>query len=196
MEMTELQNMWTQHNKNISENTRINKQILKTILITKTERKMNWMKAKAIVDLILPLVLLTTIFIPRVSIRVDSSFIIGALLFGIVFILGYYWAVQYFLRVMRVDFKKTITSTKKDVVELEKYKFKITKLGYMLIPFAIIGMFMMLELPFFTKSSLVPISLVITVMIVSIYITFKFSIIERFRTINREIIEIEKLEVE
>ncbi|MBI9065515.1 MAG: hypothetical protein JEZ14_26250 [Marinilabiliaceae bacterium] len=196
MEMTELQNMWTQHNKNISENTRINKQILKTILITKTERKMNWMKAKAIVNLILPLVLLATIFIPRVSIRVDSSFIFGALLFGIVFILGYYWSVQYFLRVMRVDLRKSITSTKKDVVELEKYEFKITKLGYMLIPFALIGMFMMLEFPFFTKSSFVPVSLIITVMIVSIYITFKFSIIERFRTINREIVEIEKLEIE
>jgi len=154
------------------------------------------MKAKAIVNLILPLVLLTTIFIPRVSIRADSSFIFGALLFGIVFILGYYWSVQYFLRVMRVDLRKSITRTKKDVVELEKYKFKITKLGYMLIPFALIGMFMMLELRIFTKCSLVPVSLVITVMIVSIYVTFKFSIIERFRAINRDIAEIEKLEIE
>ena len=193
--MTDLQNMWTQHSKDISENTRINKQILRNILISKTERKINWIKSKAIFNLILPLILLTTILIPGIRLRVDLGFIIGGILFGIVFILGYFWSVQYFLKVSRIDFKNAMTSTKKDIIKLEKYKFKITKLGYMLIPFALIGMFMMLELPFFTISSLVPISLIIIVMIISIYITFKFSIIERFRTINREISEIEKLEV-
>ena len=195
MEMTDFQNMWTQHSKDISENTRINKQILKNILISKTERKINWIKAKAIFNLILPIILLLTILIPRISLRADSGFIIGSILFGVVFIITYFWAVKYFLKVSRIDFKNSITSTKKNIIQLEKYKFKITKLGYMLIPFALIGMFMMLEFPFFTKSSFVPISLIIIVMIISIYITFKFSIIERFRTINREIIEIEKLEV-
>jgi len=195
MEITDLQNMWTQHNKDISENTRINKQLLKNILTSKTERKINWIKVKAIFNLILPIILLTTILIPKLRLRFDSDFIIGGLLFGIVFIIGYFWSVQYFLKVSRIDLKNAITSTKKDIIELERYKFKITKLGYMLIPFALIGIFMMLELPFFTKSSLIPISLIIIVMIVSIYITFKFSIFEYFKKINREIVEIEKLEL-
>jgi len=195
MEITDLQNMWTQHNKDISENTRINKQLLKNILTSKTERKINWIKVKAIFNLILPIILLTTILIPKLRLRFDSDFIIGGLLFGIVFIIGYFWSVQYFLKVSRMDLKNAITSTKKDIIELERYKFKITKLGYMLIPFALIGIFMMLELPFFTKSSLIPISLIIIVMIVSIYITFKFSIFEYFKKINREIVEIEKLEL-
>jgi len=107
----------------------------------------------------------------------------------------YFWSIKYFLRVSKIDFKNSITSTKKDVIQLKKYKFNITKLGYLLMPFAVIGMFMMIEFPFFSKSSLLPIALIILVMIISIYITFKFSIIERFRTINREITEIEKLEV-
>jgi hypothetical protein len=195
MEMTDFQNMWTQHTKSISKNTQINKQILKNLLVTKTERKINWIKAQAIFNLILPLILLSTVLIPRINLRTDSGFIIGSILFGVVFTLTYIWAIKYFLRVAKIDFKNSITSTKKNIIQLEKYKFNITKLGYMLIPVAVIGMFMMMEFPFFSKSSLLPIALIIMVMIISIYITFKFSIVERFRTINREIIEIEKLEV-
>jgi len=196
MEMTDFQNMWIQHSKDISENTQINKQVLRTILITKIERKINWIISKAIFNLILPIALLTTVLIPRISLRADSGFIIGSILFGVVFIITYVWAVKYFLRVLRLDFKSSITSTKKNIIQLEKYKFNISKLGYMLIPFGVIGMFMMIEIPFFSKSSLLPISLIILVMIISIYITFKFSIIERFKTINRDIIEIEKLELQ
>jgi len=194
MEITDLQNMWVQHDKKLSENTQINKDILKNILILKTERKFNWIRVKAIFNLILPIVLLTTILIPQLSFRSDIDFLTGGLLFGIVFIVGYFWSVQYFFKVSRIDFKNTITSTKKDIIELEKYKFKITKLSYILIPFALIGMFMMAEIPLFSKNTLLPIFLIILVMVVSIYITFKFSIIEFFKGIKREIIEIEKLE--
>jgi len=195
MEMTDFQNMWTQHSKSISENTQINKQILKNLLIAKTERKINWIKTQAIFNLILPLILISTILIPRINLRTDLGFIIGSILFGVVFTLTYTWAIKYFFRIVKIDFKNSITSTKKNIIQLEKYKFNITKFGYMLIPVAVIGMFMMMEFPFFSKNSLLPIALIIMVMIISIYITFKFSIIERFRTINREIIELEKLEV-
>lgn len=196
MELADFQNTWREHDKKVMENIRINKTIFKNILTERAERKINWMRTKAIFNLLLPIVLLATILIPNIVYRNDINFIIGAVLFGSVFIVSYIWAFQYFIKVSRIDFNDTIISAKKDLIELEKYKFKITKLGYILIPFAIIGIFMMIEIPLFSKNTLLPIMLIIITMLVSIYITFKFSIIESFKKINHEISDIEKLEKE
>lgn len=196
MELADLQNTWIKHDKKLVESININKTIFKNILTERTQRKMKWVMAKAVFNLVLPIILLITILIPNVVYRNDINFIIGGILFGIVFIVSYIWAVQYFMKVSRIDFKNTITAAKKDLIELEKYKFKITKLGYLFIPFGIIGILMMLEIPLFSKNTLLPIFLIIITMAISIYITFKFSIIEYFKKINQEILEIEKLEIE
>ena len=195
MELADLQITWMEHDKKLEESININKTIFKNILTEKTERKMNWVRAKAIFNLILPIVLLAVMLIPKLVYRNDFNFIMGGVLFGTVFVMSYYWAVQYFIKVLRIDLKNKITTTKKNLIILEKYKFKITKLGYLFIPFAIIGMFMMLEIPLFSENSLLPIFLIILTMAVSIYVTFKFSIINTFKRINQEILEIEKLEI-
>ena len=199
MELADFQNMWREHDRKVMENISINKTIFKNILTERAEKKIRWLRAKAIFNLGLPIILLATILIPNIVYRNDINFIIGVVLFGSVFIVSYVWAFQYFIKVSRIDFNDTndtITSVKKNLIELEKYKFRITKLGYILIPFAIIGVFMMIEIPLFSKHVLLPIVLIIITMIISIYITFKFSIIESFKKINKEISDIEKLEKE
>nr|WP_319998883.1 hypothetical protein [uncultured Draconibacterium sp.] len=196
MELADIQNTWKEHDKMLMENIRINKEIFKNILIGRAENKIRWMKVKSIFSLIVPPIFLLIFFISNLSYRPDTNFIIGGILFGTVFITSYIWTVQYFIRLSQIDFKNTITTTTKNLTELRKYKFRNTKLGYMFIPFAMIGIFMVFEIPIFSKNSLLPISLIIVTMIVSIYINFKFSINETFKKINQEIIEIEKLEKE
>ena len=196
MELADIQNTWKEHDKMLMENIRINKEIFKNILIGRAENKIRWMKVKSIFSLIVPPIFLLIFFISNLSYRPDTNFIIGGILFGTVFITSYIWTVQYFIRLSQIDFKNTITTTTKNLTELRKYKFRNTKLGYMFIPFAMIGIFMVFEIPIFSKNSLLPISLIIVTMIVSIYINFKFSINETFKRINQEIIEIEKLEKE
>jgi glucan phosphoethanolaminetransferase (alkaline phosphatase superfamily) len=194
MELTDLQNLWSKYDKIISDNTHINKEILKTILIYKTENRINWIRIKAAFNLVLPIALFTTILIPRISFRADLSFIIGGLLFSAAFILIYIWALQYFQKANRIDFKNPIASTKKEIKVLEKYKLKITKLGYLLMPVELIGIFLMAKIPIFSTDSILPFLLIITVMSISIFVTFKYSIIERFNKINQEITDIERLE--
>ncbi|HKL71016.1 MAG TPA: hypothetical protein VJ855_00050, partial [Marinilabiliaceae bacterium] len=80
------------------------------------------------------------------------------------------------------------------VKQIEKYKIKLNKLGYILMPFGIIGIFLMGNFPLFSESSILPISLIIIVMVVSIFYTFKYSISEQFKKLNMEIEEIENLE--
>jgi hypothetical protein len=196
MELIELQNIWQQYDKKLSENTRLNKEILKMVLKSKPEKRVTWIKLKAAFNLILPIVLILGILVPRVEFRNETSFYIGFLLFGPFALLTYYWAIRYYLLITKIDFNQSITTIKKNIKEVEKYKIKITKFGYNFVPFAMTGVFLIANIPILSKHSILPISLIISVFIISAYITIKYSIFERFKTINREIEEIEQLEKE
>jgi hypothetical protein len=196
MELIELQNIWQQYDKKLSENTRLNKEILKMMLKSKPEKRVTWIKLKAAFNLILPIVLILGILVPRVEFRNETSFYIGFLLFGPFALLTYYWAIRYYLLITKIDFNQSITTIKKNIKEVEKYKIKITKFGYNFVPFAMTGVFLIANIPILSKHSILPISLIISVFIISAYITIKYSFFERFKTINREIEEIEQLEKE
>jgi hypothetical protein len=196
MELIELQNIWQQYDKKLSENTHLNKEILKMMLKSKPEKRVTWIKLKAAFNLILPIVLILGILVPRVEFRNETSFYIGFLLFGPFALLTYYWAIRYYLLITKIDFNQSITTIKKNIKEVEKYKIKITKFGYNFVPFAMTGVFLIANIPILSKHSILPISLIISVFIISAYITIKYSIFERFKTINREIEEIEQLEKE
>lgn len=196
MELLELQNIWGQYEKKLSNNTRLNKEILRRILISKPEKQLNWIKIKAGINLILPIVLILLVLVPHIQFRSSIDFYIGLGLFTVFSLITYIWAIRYYLLICKIDFSEPILAIKKEVAELEKYKIKITKIGYIFAPFAMIGIFLMAQLPFFSINSILPFSLIILVMITSIYFTFKYSIYERFRKLNKEIKEIEELEKE
>lgn len=194
MELIELQAIWQQHDKNLLETTKINKEVLKRILISKPEKRISWEKIKAGFNLILPIALILLILIPNIQFRSSVDFYVGALIFTIIISTIYYWSIRYFILIRKVNFSNTITTIKKQVKQIEKYKIKLNKLGYILMPFGIIGIFLMGNFPLFSESSILPISLIIIVMVVSIFYTFKYSISEQFKKLNMEIEEIENLE--
>ncbi len=196
MELADIQNAWREHDKILMENMRINKEIFKSILIERAENKITWLKARTILSLTVPPIFLIIFFISNIDYRPDINFVIGGILFGFVFLISYIWKVQYFIKLSQIDFKNTITTTSKNLAELRKYKFRNTKLGYLFIPIALIGISMVFEIPIISKNSLIPILLICFVMLVSIYITFKFPKNEFFNRMNKEIIEMEKLEKE
>jgi hypothetical protein len=193
MELEDLQNMWIQYDKNLSDNTRLNKEILKRMLILKPEKRLNGIKIKAGFKLILAIAMIIYLFV-RVQYRPTIDFYIGVLLFGMLGLLAFSWQVSYFVRLGKIDFSNSITLIKKDLKELEKYKIKITKFAYFLMPLGAAGIFMIGEIPIFSKHFLLPLSLIILIMFSSIYYTFKYSIFEQFKKLNLEIDEIEQLE--
>jgi len=194
MELIELQNIWQQYDKKISENMTLNKEILRRMLQSKPEKRITWIKLKAGFKLILPIVIISVMMIPNLVFRNEISFYTGILLFGGFALITYYWAIRYYLLINKVDFNNPVTLIKKDIKQVEKYKIKVTKFSYIFAPFGLTGVFLMANIPILSKHSLLPISLIILVFLFSIYITFKFSIFERFAKINKEIEEIEKLE--
>jgi len=197
MELNELQNIWLQYDRKITDNTHLNKEILKRMLISKPEKRLNWIKIKAGFNVLSPLILILMIKIMDMKFSLTSSFYIGLSLFLTLFIINYIWNIRYFLLIRKIDFSGAILSIKKQIAELEKYKIKTTKIRYLVMPFAIIGIFFMLiQKPIFNTESIIMFALIILVYISSIYYTFKYSIYEQFSKLNKEIIEIEELEKE
>jgi uncharacterized membrane protein len=195
MELDELQNIWLQYDRKITDNTQLNKEILKRMLMSKPEKRLNWIKIKAGFNVLSPAILILLIKVMDMKFSLTSSFYIGLSLFLILFIINYIWNIRYFLLIRKIDFSGAILSIKKQIAELEKYKIKTTKIRYLIMPFAIIGIFFMLiQKPIFNTESIVMFVLIMLVYISSIYYTFKYSISEQFRKLNKEIFEIEELE--
>ena len=195
MELDELQNIWLQYDRKITDNTHLNKEILKRMLISKPEKRLNWIKIKAGFNVLSPVILILLIKVMDMKFSLTSGFYIGLSMFLTLFIINYIWNIRYFLLVRKIDFSGAILLIKKQIAELEKYKIKTTKIRYLIMPFAIIGIFfMIIQKPIFNTESIVMFALIILVYITSIYYTVKYSISEQFRKLNKEIFEIEELE--
>ena len=199
MELVELQNIWQEYDKKISENTRLNKEILRLMLLSKPQKRLNWIKIKAGLNIFSPILFVMLLLVLDVQFNLTINFYIGLGLFLPVYAITYFWDIRYFKLIRAVDFSMPVLSIKKVIAELEKYKIKTTRLRYLLMPFAMIGFLLMIihKITFsFNLVSIIPLVLIILVFILSMYFTFKYSIYERFSKLNKEIHDIEQLEKE
>jgi hypothetical protein len=199
MELVELQNIWQEYDKKISENTRLNKEILRLMLLSKPQKRLNWIKIKAGLNIFSPILFVMLLLVLNVQFSLAINFYIGLGLFLPVYAITYIWDIRYFQLIRAIDFSQPVLSIKKVIAELEKYKIKTTRLRYLLMPFAIIGFLLMIIHKFtfsFNLVSIIPLVLIILVFISSMYFTFKYSIYERFSKLNKEIEDIEQLEKE
>jgi len=197
MELTELQNIWQEYDKKLSENTRLNKEILRLILIEKPQKRLNWIKIKAGLWIFSPVLFVSLILILNVQFNISTRFFIGLGLFLPVYIISYIRDIRYFTLIREIDFTMPVLSIKKVITELQKYKIKTTKIRYLLMPLAATGFLLMIihkitiKLDFY---SILPLLLIVLVFFSSIYYTFKYSIYERYKKLNKDIDEIEQLE--
>jgi len=196
MELFELQNIWNQYDKRISENIRLNKEILRKMLLTKTEKRLNRIKVEAGIRLIIPLLLLPTLLLFNIQFRATIDFYIGVSLFTVLFILACIFRIKFFLMADSFNFSSSISSVKKGINELEKYQFKMLRIALLILPFGLISIFLIAKIPFLTQDTLIPLSLMIIILTVSFIYKTKYSYEERFRKLNQEIEEIEELERE
>ncbi|MFO7576068.1 MAG: hypothetical protein R6W67_13015 [Bacteroidales bacterium] len=197
MELSELKTIWKEYDKKLSENTRLNKEILRLILIKKPQRRLNWIKIKSGLLIFSPVLFVSLILILNVQFIISPRFFIGLGLFLPIFIINYVWDIRSFILIRGVDLTMPVLSIKKAITELEKYKIKTTKIRYLLMPLAMTGFLLMIinkitiRLDFF---SILPLLLIVLVFFLSMYFTFKYSIYERYKKLNKDLNEIEQLE--
>jgi hypothetical protein len=199
MELSELQNIWQEYDKKISQNTRLNKEILRLMLLSKPRRRLNWIRIRAVISIFSPIIFVTVLLVLKVPFHIGLSFYIGLAMFLPVYTITYIWDIEYFKLIRKIDFSMPVLTLKKEIAQLEKFKIKKTQIRYMLMPFAMGGFLLMIihSMNFsFNFVSMIPLILMILVFLSSMYITFKYSIYERFKKLNKDIDEIERLEKE
>jgi hypothetical protein len=199
MELAQLENIWKDYDHKLSNNNRINKEILRKLLFQKPEKRLNWIRIKAVFNLLSPLLFFFLIEILNVKFAFESNFYIGLTLFLPVYLITYYWDIKYFVLTRGIDIASSILTIKKTIVELEKYKIKTTRIKYLLMPIAMVGFLLMIIHEFTFQAnilSIVPLILIVLVYLASFYYAFKFSIYEMFKKLNSEIDEIMALEKE
>ena len=175
MEWTELQALWQQYDARIAENTRINKEVLKRMLRTKPERRINWVTLQTGAGIFMtPIVLLLFFALVPMKFNHGLALYLGIFLYGGIVLLGFYWSIKYFMLLRNIDFTNSVNTTRNNLKQLEKFHTKRIKLGYLLMPIGMIGVFLLFNIPIFTKTSIVPLSLILVVMVGSMYYKFRW----------------------
>ena len=106
MDLSELQNIWHEYDKKISENTRLNKEILRLLLVSKPKRRLNWIKIKAGLTIISPVFFIPFLFIQHIQFHLTTRFYIGLGLLLPVVIISFIWDIRYFILIGKVDFSR------------------------------------------------------------------------------------------
>lgn len=195
MELIDLENIWKEQDKKITNSISLNKEILRRMLIANPEKRLNWIKIKAGFNVFSPIILPLLLMIMKVQFLITIQFYIGLSIFLTIYLTIYIWDFKYYLLVRKIDFSDSILVTKKSLAILEKYMIKKTRFRYILMPLAVVGIFLMLfQKPLFYIESIMFFILVAFVFISSLYYTLKYSVLERFKILNKEIQEVENID--
>ncbi len=196
MEIKELHEFWRDYDSKISENTRLKKAVLWNMLVKRPRRKVNWMKIKATVGLLSPLLFVFLVRVLKVEFIISTRFYIGLALFVPVFLLTWLWDLRYFKLIRRVDFTEPVLSIKRIMTELEKYRIRTTRLRFLLMPVAMVGFILMIVRSFTFEpdlASMLPLILIVVVYFSSYYFTIN-SVSGHYKKLNRDLDEIKDLE--
>lgn len=200
MEWTELQAIWQQYDARIAENTRINKEILKRMLSTKPDRRVNWVMLQTGAGLLLGPILVLIIFsLPTIRFSTGIKLFLGILMYGGGCLISYFWSVKYFIMLRKINFTNPVTTTRKQINQAEKFQTKTLKIGYLVfMPIIFTGVFLLSDMRIpgsLSLYSITPLLLCIVVMIVTLYFRFRWKN-WWFKKLNTELDEIEQLEKE
>lgn len=196
MEIDEIKASWLQHEKMLVKNTRMNNDLLIKLLLKNAEKRIDWLKIKSLLGLILPIIAIIFIVIPRIQFTLEADFIIGTVLFVSLSALTYIWAIKLYLRIERLNPSGPVTAVSKELKSLEKYKLKIRRQGLMLAPLMIIGVFLSAGIPFLSSKMIPFYVLMLISFLIGNYVQAKHGLVAQVRKIDREIEEISKLEMD
>ena len=195
-----MENIWKEFDKKITENTRINKEILRRMLLSKPRRRFNWIIFHAMFRIAAPYIIFILYLVSDIRFQVSVSFYIGLTTFLSLVIIAHVWDIKYFILIRKVDFAMPVLSVKKIIAEIEKLKIYITKVTMLLSPMALGAFLLMIVrdglIISFDVASILPLLMIVVGYFLSIYFVFKSPIFSQIKKLNREIDEILALEKE
>ena len=117
-------------------------------------------------------------------------------LFGSITVITYVWSVQAYLKIEKLNINESILSFRKQLKLVEKYKLRITRYGFILAPFMIVGIFLSVGITFLSAKMIPFYVLMVISFLIGSYVRSKHGLIAQIRKINNDIEEISNLETD
>ncbi len=196
MEIYELQNIWEGIDRKITESSKLNKEILRKMLVEKPKQRLNKIRLQSYFKIILPFVVLPVFFL-IIEKRTDFQFIIGTVMYCSLVIYAMISEFIFLKKSNKIDFSKPVISLSKDIAELKKGKLTNTRLRYLLSPIGATGVLLMAFKNtgnIISQETFLFFGLVLIVFFLSVLYTFRIAIKNQFQKLNEEISELEFLE--
>jgi hypothetical protein len=203
METNKLQEMWTDFDKKISENTRLNKEILKKLLTSKSERRFSKMILKVGIEVVVIIIMLVYFFVKYVSFQPTLVFSLALTIFVAAIGIPIIGHIRYFLMLYKINFSESVLSLRKKINESERLKGKNIRRDRFMVLFLLISTWFISQdfkdvLTFHSKIFGEPLYVVTLIFSVIVSVIVVLSI-KHFRDktldrLNSELTEIEELE--
>ena len=85
------------------------------MLLSKPQKRLNWIKIKAGLSIISPILFVTLLLVLDVQFQLTTSFYIGLGMFLPVYAITYIWDIRYFKLIRKIDFSMPVLSIKKEI---------------------------------------------------------------------------------
>jgi hypothetical protein len=194
METNEIMHMWNQHENMLLANARVNRQILRKLLVAHAGKRLDWLKIKTLAGLILPFMLLILVVIPRLEFTLEIDRVIGYLFFVPTYVIAYIWAIRLYLLIEKLNFKDPLLVVSRQLRLVERYKLRIKRFNLMLAPLMIIGIFLSAGMPVFSVRMIPFYVLCVISFLIGQYIRSRYGLVAQISRIDEEIAAISELE--
>jgi hypothetical protein len=148
MELEEMKNCWKSEDERISNSIRINRDALQG----KMKGAVKNLRQKLLFQMLIGLVIAIFVLVSEFPhnhppFRDSAAFYWGIALFVSVFAVGFATDIVFHLRLRKLDVTKTVIETQKKVRKLEAFQIMRAKLSWIIMPCAILAIFLIFELP-------------------------------------------------
>lgn len=189
MEISELKSLWAKYDLQLVEHTKVNKRILREMLIKRPLKTINWLKINGLYQLFAGIIIIALFFKttkhrdPGVELYC-GSFLLFALCF-----FSFFRSIKYFFMLKGVNMAGDLVRAKKQLIDIQKYKLSTAKYNLLITPFSILSVFLVLPIVLHIMPVLL---LTLGFLTISIY---KFKMIaKQFSKLNEQLNELEDLQ--
>jgi len=189
MEISELQSLWTKCDLQLAEHTKVNKRILREMLLKRPLKTINWLKIKGLYQLVAGIVIIV-LFFKMIKHRDPGVELYCGLVFLFVLcFFSFFRVIKYFFMLKGVNMTGDLVTAKQQLIDIQKYKLSTAKYNLIITPPSILAVFLVLPIALHVMPVLL---FTLVFVMVSIY---KFKMIaEEFSKLNEQLKELEDLQ--
>lgn len=195
MELSELENLWNEYDSKLAENIKINKKILRNMLIQKPVKTLSLMRIRILFQIV-ACILIVIFFFKEVKLR-DPGFELytGLILISLLLFFSLFRALKYIAMLRSVSLIGAVLPIRERLIKIERFKLLTAKYNFIITPPSILAVILIAPVRFNQQQIIIP-----TLILILAYLIVSYSkmngIEKEFLELNSQLVELEQLEEE